>query len=105
MKTNFFVVFNNSTYCYCEYEYDNNTVDFCNYLEDTVGDYIRFIPMPGMDNIYIGEHEFISDTEDEPKVIVKANCGQAYKNEEFEYLNKAEIEKIKAYLNENRKHK
>lgn len=102
MKTNFFIVYTNKTYCYCEYEYNSN-IDFCTYLEDIISDYVRFIPIPSLDNIYMGVNEFTSDYE-EVKVIVKANCGQAYKNEEFEYLNSEEIEKIKVFLNEDRKH-
>ena len=75
-------------------------IDFCEHLEDIVGDFIRFIPVKNRENIYVGINE-LTPVEDNPEVIVKATKGQAYENSEFECLNTDDIEFVRKMINEN----
>ena len=97
MMTNYFTVYSNGSYSYCEYYYSDD-VSFCEHLENVIGDYSRFIPIENSDNLYWGVNELTTPETDEIKVIVKTNCSQAYKNEEFECLTSTDIDFVKELL-------
>lgn len=94
---NYFVVYADGNYDYCEYSC-KDTDSFCEHVENIIGDYARFTPIKDSDSLYWGINE-MTPKEDNPKVIVKANCGQAYQNEEFDWMTDSDIIFVKDLVN------